>query len=252
MSNRTEITPEYVYITIPAEYVCVYHRILAMLADYGEEMLKDCRASCTDRNKGAIECLHMFEAAVAARQLGQDKKASLLINYIKSKINQIYKGKDNSTSFVFPVDEKGKLKAFVSCGDRPKFWVNTEDMKLYKTSRNLGIAQNIHLDAHDKPFTGGTEVDTYSPVEKINSKGFDFAINVDIVDNRLNGGIVLYNDGKQINTSLNELVTTIYFDRQLITSLSSINNISEGKHSLVVIITNGDKTIMHKKLLTNT
>ena len=40
MSYRKEVTPEYIYLTIPAEYVCVYHRILAMLADYGEEMLK--------------------------------------------------------------------------------------------------------------------------------------------------------------------------------------------------------------------
>ena len=43
MNARREVTPEYIYTTIPAEYVCVYHKILAMLADYGEEMLKDCK-----------------------------------------------------------------------------------------------------------------------------------------------------------------------------------------------------------------
>ena len=85
MSNRKEITPEYIYITIPAEYVCVYHRILAMLADYGEDMLKDCKASCSDRNSGVIECFNMFNAAVAARHIGQTKKAELIINYIKAK-----------------------------------------------------------------------------------------------------------------------------------------------------------------------
>ena len=83
MNERREVTPEYIYTTIPAEYVCVYHKILAMLADYGEEMLKDCKASCTDRNSGIIECKNMFDAAVAARILGQDKKANLIINYIK-------------------------------------------------------------------------------------------------------------------------------------------------------------------------
>ena len=67
MSYRKEVIPEYIYLTIPAEYVCVYHRIMAMLADYGEEMLKDCKASCTDRNSGVIECKNMFDAAVAAR-----------------------------------------------------------------------------------------------------------------------------------------------------------------------------------------
>lgn len=149
MNARREVTPEYIYTTIPAEYVCVYHRILAMLADYGEEMLKDCKASCTDRNSGVIECKNMFDAAVAARALGQDKKATLIINYIKAKINQIYKGKDNSTSFVFPIDENGKLKAFVSCNDRPRFWVN--DDELYKQNQGLGFKETYSLDDENNP-----------------------------------------------------------------------------------------------------
>ena len=144
MSYRKEVNPEYIYLTIPAEYVCVYHRILAMLADYGEEMLKDCKATCTEKNSGVIECFNMFNAACAARHLGQDKKAQLLINYVKAKINQIYKGKDNSTGFVFPIDENGKLKAFVSCNDRPRFWINTDD--LMKQDQRLGFEEHYSLD----------------------------------------------------------------------------------------------------------
>ena len=147
--NRREITPEYVYITIPAEYVCVYHKILAMLSDYGEEMLKDCKANCTDRNSGVIECFNMFNAAVAARHLGEDKKAELIINYIKAKINQIYKGKDNFTGFVFPIDENGVLKAFVSCNDRPRFFVEDDD--LYKLPQNLGVNENYSLEDENNP-----------------------------------------------------------------------------------------------------
>ena len=144
MSYRKEVTPEYIYLTIPAEYVCVYHRILAMLADYGEEMLKDCKATCTEKNSGVIECFNMFNAACAARHLGQDKKAQLIINYIKAKINQIYKGKDNSTGFVFPIDENGKLKAFVSCNDRPRFWINEGDLP--KQDQGLGHEEHYSLD----------------------------------------------------------------------------------------------------------
>ena len=147
--NRREINPEYVYITIPAEYVCVYHRILAMLSDYGEEMLKDCKANCTDKNSGVIECFNMFNAAVAARHLGQDKKAELIINYIKAKINQIYRGNDNSTSFVFPIDENGVLKAFVSCNDRPRFFVEDDD--LYKLPQDLGFDEKYSLDDENNP-----------------------------------------------------------------------------------------------------
>lgn len=149
MSARREVIPEYIYTTIPAEYVCVYHRILAMLADYGEDMLKDCKAACKDRNSGVIECKNMFDAAVAARVLGQTKKAELIINYIKAKINQIYKNVDNSTSFVFPIDENGKLKAFVSCNDRPRFYIDDDD--LYKVKQDLGFNEEYSLEDENNP-----------------------------------------------------------------------------------------------------
>ena len=149
MNTRREIIPEYIYTTIPAEYVCVYHKILAMLADYGEEMLKDCKASCTDRNSNVIECKNMFDAAVAARVLGQDKKAALIINYIKAKINQIYKGADNNTGFVFPIDENGKLKAFVSCNDRPRFYVDGDE--LYKVDQGQGYEEGYSLEDENNP-----------------------------------------------------------------------------------------------------
>ena len=89
MSKLVPIEPEYVYMTIPASWVCVYHRILAMLADYGEDMLKDCKATCTDRNSNVIECFNMFNAAIAARKIGKGKLAETLIKYINAKINQI-------------------------------------------------------------------------------------------------------------------------------------------------------------------
>ena len=110
MNDRREVSPEYIYATIPAEYVCVYHKILAMLADYGEEMLKDCKASCTDRNSSVIECYNMFNAAISARTIGKGKLAETIIHYIKVKINQIYKGKEGVPGFVFPIDEKGMIK----------------------------------------------------------------------------------------------------------------------------------------------
>lgn len=150
MNKIKQIEPEYVYVTIPAEYICVYHRILAMMADYGEDMLKDCKANCTDRNSGVIECFNMFNSAVAARKLGKDKLAALIIKYIKVKINQIYKDKDNSTSFVFPIDENGEIKAFVSCGERPKFEINPDDGMLYEHKFNNGFDEHFLLGPEDE------------------------------------------------------------------------------------------------------
>ena len=181
MSYRKEVIPEYIYLTIPAEYVCVYHRIMAMLADYGEDMLKDCKAACTDRNSGVIECFNMFNAACAARLLGQDKKAQLIINYIKAKINQIYKGKDNSTSYVFPIDENGKLKAFVSCNDRPRFWINEEE-DLMKQNQGLGFEEEYSLDDEN-----GKDSSIYP---------FDFDCEASYSNGKITTKLVYYIDGK--------------------------------------------------------
>lgn len=131
-----EINPEYVYITIPAEYICIYHRILVMLADYGIELIKDCKASCTNRNVKVIECFNMFNAAVAARKLNKEKEASLLINYVKAQLDLLYNGKDNSPYIVYPVDEKGEIKAIVGCGSYPKFMISSEDGQLYENYIN--------------------------------------------------------------------------------------------------------------------
>nr|DAS84092.1 MAG TPA: hypothetical protein [Crassvirales sp.] len=128
------INPEYVYMTIPAKYICTYHRILIMLADYGVEMLNDCGASCKDGNRQVINCFNMFNAAVAAYKLGQTKVADTIIKYVNSKIKQIYRGEDNSPSIVYPVDEKGHIKAIVSCGENPHFEIDAETGILWQES----------------------------------------------------------------------------------------------------------------------
>lgn len=150
MKPLININPEYVYVMIPAEYVCVYHRLLVMLADYGEDMLKDCKANYTEKNIQIIECFNMFNSAVAAHKLEKYKLAEVLIKYVKTRINNIYKGFDNSTSLVFPVDEHGDIKAFVSCGERPLFRINADDGELYEHKFNNGFDEHFNLSIADR------------------------------------------------------------------------------------------------------
>jgi len=142
---------EYVYIFIPKEYVCVYHRILAMLADYGVDMLKDCKASCSSRNSNIIECFNMFNAAVAAYKLNKTSLANTLINYVKAKITQMYSGRDNSTTFMFPVDRRGEIKAFVSCEDDVTFRIDPADGNLFGRifRGDGGVQENFFLGPED-------------------------------------------------------------------------------------------------------
>lgn len=131
-NNLVEIQPDYVYQRIPAEYVCIYHKLLVLFADFGKEMLDDCVSSCKDRNKHLINCFNMFNAAVAAKQLGNDKLAETLIKYIEGQLNIQYHGDAPCPDIVYPVSEDGKIKAIIGCGEKPKFYVDEETGKLWE------------------------------------------------------------------------------------------------------------------------
>lgn len=227
MSELVQIEPEYIYVTIPAEYICVYHRILAMLADYGEDMLNDCKASCTDRNSSVIECFNMFNAAVAARKLGKDKLAETLIKYIKAKINQMYRGVDNSTSFVFPVDENGQLKAFVSCNERPMFHINTEDGDLYEHKFGNGFEEHFGLGEEDSTNDENLdrtklEVTLIPKYEKVN----DIVVPCAEIT-------ILYDSSpvEKYNTT-----TSYYFDDEEVIDFKNVKELTEGNHEFMIVV----------------
>lgn len=141
-----EIQPELVYMTIPAEWACIYQKLLVAIADFGEQMLADCQASCKNTNKNIINCWHMFASAIAAHQLGQDKLAYTLIKYIKAQLKVVYRDSrcaEFDTMVPLPISEDGKLRALVGCDNETKFYVDLETGQLYEE----------YLDAQDKKGT---------------------------------------------------------------------------------------------------
>ena len=238
MSTRIVIEPEYVYITIPKEYICVYHRILAMLADYGEDMLKDCKASCTDKNKGVIECFNMFNAAVAARKLEKTKLAETIIKYVKAKINQIYNKTDNSTDFVFPIDENGDIKAFVSCGETVKFEIDSEDGELYAHKFGDGIEQHFVLSEDDIQGTDDTEglKIVFTPLYHKNG-------NTPVACCSL----LVYYNGNRI--PLEECAIEYQFDGIDVIKFEDVTDIGIGNHTFKVTVTyNGETKVAERSL----
>ena len=227
MRKSIQVEPEYVYVTIPAEYICVYHRILAMLADYGEDMLKNCKASCTDRNSDVIDCFNMFNAAVAARKLGRDKLAETLIKYIKAKINQMCRGVDNSTSFVFPVDENGQLKAFVSCNERPMFYINPEDGELYEHKFGNGFEEHFGLGDEDNDISEEIERDKlvvtldprYDVINDITVPCADISIKYD-----------------NIPLTYSDVTITYYFDDEEVPNFKYVSELKEGNHTFMIVV----------------
>ena len=236
MSNFKQIDLEYVYVTIPADYICVYHRILSLLADYGMEMLQDCKASCSDKNSGVIECFNMFNSAVAARKLGNTKLATLLIKYVKVKLNQLYKNKDNSTSFVFPVDETGHLKAIVSCGERPKFEINPEDGELLEHKFDNAFDEHFHLGPEDTEPTHDTPIDTE---EEVKDKGLyvEMKPRYDIVDGVATAcaDLKFYYNGRALKPTA--VTIDYYFDGEQVTSFLTCTNIEMNTtHNFMVVV----------------
>lgn len=133
--DKIEIEPEYVYMTIPAEYVCIYHKLLVYLSDFGIELLQDCQASCAAKNKTIIDCWNMFQAMVACYNLGQKDKAEVFKKYIEAQLEIYYKGIDKEVyngGIVYPITPDGHLKAQVSCSNNSKFYVDIETGKLYQ------------------------------------------------------------------------------------------------------------------------
>lgn len=135
--DEIEINPEYVYMMIPSDWVCLYHKLLGYLADFGEVALKDCKVVCQGNNLYVIQCWNMFQSAVACRNLGKIKQADVLIDYIKAQLDIIYSNSDKEVycggGEVF-VTKDGHLKARVSCDtdESYRFFINKEDGHLYE------------------------------------------------------------------------------------------------------------------------
>lgn len=134
-NDYVEIHPEYVYLTIPADWVCVYHKLLTYMADFGKTIVDDCNAICKGHSKNIITCWNLFQSAIACKELGNDKEAEFFINYINKQLEYIYKGSDNKCyggTFPVSIDNKGELKAIVTCGDNCIFSVDRETGELYQ------------------------------------------------------------------------------------------------------------------------
>ena len=133
--TMVEIQPELLYLTIPTDYVCTYHKLLVYLADFGKKLLDDCSATCKGNNKTVIDCWNLFQSALACRILGQDKQAALFIDYINKQLEQVYRGTDEKVfngGNYYPITPDGELKALCSCHGDVKFEVDLETGAMYQ------------------------------------------------------------------------------------------------------------------------
>lgn len=136
-----------IYLTIPKKYICIYHKLLVMMADLGKEILNDCTSSCKGTNKIIIDCWNMFQSALACRELGKTKQEQLFIDYIKKQITSIYKGtgsEEYDGNYIFI--KNGEVYTKTSCKELDaEFDVDPSTGELFVTgedSANVAIIDN--------------------------------------------------------------------------------------------------------------
>ena len=144
MSELIKLDVDYIYNKIPGKYVFTYQTILGLLAEYAEDMLKDCKASCKDRNNNIIDCFNLFNGALAAYNLNNEKLADTVIKYIDAKLNQINAHVPDS-GLVIDIDN-GHIKILANkSSQNVEFYIDENDLHLYeKYIENL--EDNIELE----------------------------------------------------------------------------------------------------------
>ena len=151
MTNN--IKPKQVYMMIPTKWVCIYHKLLVYMSDFGLEMLQDCQAGCKSRNRTITDCWNTFQAALAAENLGKTKEAEVLITYIKAQLKAIYKSTDKEDfngGYVYPINEDGTVEALISCtGYDADFEIDPETGELMVTSDNEDTIDDFSITEND-------------------------------------------------------------------------------------------------------
>lgn len=135
-NDNIEISPEYIYCTIPKDYVCVYHKLINYLADAGKDIIDDCSFACKGNGKKLFNCWGLFQSACAAYQQEDYEKANFYFNYVSQQLEEYYKDLDkpiyNGGNY-YPITDDGRLKALCSCSNlETRFYVDEETKKLYQ------------------------------------------------------------------------------------------------------------------------
>lgn len=132
------IDVEYAYLTIPADYICTYHKLVMLISEFGKDIIDDCTYACKDKGKNISNCWNLFQSAVASFNIGERKQADFYINYIEQQLKLITKN-DNRvypTTIPISITPDGKLKAIVSCCSDQQFLVDVETGKMYHAYQN--------------------------------------------------------------------------------------------------------------------
>lgn len=134
-NDKLVINPEFLYLTIPSEWVCIYHKLLVAMSDIGKSVLDDCALLKNNQSRIILNCWTIFQSAIACKGLNKIEDAEFLIKYIDKQLLLLYRGigKSYTGTNYYPITEDGTLQALCSCfDDDVEFTVDSETGQLYE------------------------------------------------------------------------------------------------------------------------
>lgn len=122
MSNEVNIG-DMIYLTIPKEWIKTYHSLLYMLASVGKNIVDDCSYTCQGSGRNVFTCWNLFQSALAAKALGDDRKAQFFIDYIDKELRlYAYHSRiiipdfsENYPRCIYKLNEDGSYTFYITC-----------------------------------------------------------------------------------------------------------------------------------------
>ena len=160
------LNDEWIYLTVPKAYQCVFEKLLNKLATWGQELLDDCTVSCKGQNKNILNAWNLFNAACIAYDTSAITKSKYIVDYIKGLLG--FNCPDEDDEYNTPVLKNFALtvkynettptiditKATVSYEHENNLVENSLKLRNYDDNdeilaSNLPISRIIDLDIHD-------------------------------------------------------------------------------------------------------
>lgn len=92
MSNIINV--DAINLIVPGKYKAVYYKLLYIVSAQGKKIIDDCNYACNNQGHNVFTCWNLFNAAIAAYNIGEEKKADLFIDYIDKQLD-IYANNDS-------------------------------------------------------------------------------------------------------------------------------------------------------------
>lgn len=126
---------DFIYLTIPTEYVVVYRKLMQCILEAGINVLKQCDCNCkNNKTRILFDCWCAFQSAIAAKKLGQDKAANVIIDYILAQLELTCTCEEACDCEILPIEiTKGILEVTSNCDTChiPTFYIDVNTGELY-------------------------------------------------------------------------------------------------------------------------